>query len=77
MRQYIHVALLLSVLYFSSNAAAANLLDKVRDYDLNNYALGFGLSSSANIYKGAEDSIILYPFLTTMQESKLTNDWRR
>lgn len=75
MKQYIHVALILSVVYFSSNAAAANLLDKARDYDLNNYALGFSLSSSANIYKGAEDSIILYPFLTTMQESKLTDDW--
>jgi hypothetical protein len=34
MKQYIHVALLLSVVYFSSNAAAANLLDKARDYDL-------------------------------------------
>ena len=75
MKKYIHVALLLSVVYFSSNAAAANLLDKARDYDLNNYALGFSLSSSANIYKGAEDSIILYPFLATMQESKLTDNW--
>ena len=75
MKKYIQLASLIWVLALSSNLVAENLLDKVRAYDLNNYALGFSLSSSANIYKGAEDSTIVYPFLTTMQESKLTNDW--
>ena len=75
MKKYTQLASLLWVLALSSNAAAESLLDKVRGYDLNNYALGFSLSSSANIYKGAEDSTIAYPFLTTMQESKLTDDW--
>lgn len=67
--------LLFLAVNLSSIATAESILDKARSYDLNNYALGFSMSSTANIYKGAEDSLFVYPYLTTFEESALTDGW--
>jgi outer membrane scaffolding protein for murein synthesis (MipA/OmpV family) len=56
-------------------ANAESLLERARAADLNNYALGVTVTGTGNIYKGAEDSVFLYPSLSTMQESALTDDW--
>jgi outer membrane scaffolding protein for murein synthesis (MipA/OmpV family) len=62
-------------LILASPTNAENLLARARSADLNNHALSVTISATANIYKGAEDSVFLYPNLTTVQEPALTDDW--
>jgi outer membrane scaffolding protein for murein synthesis (MipA/OmpV family) len=54
---------------------AGKLLDYIRNYDLNDYALGLSLSTSQNPYVGAANSTIAYPYLTSFQHSAFTDDW--
>jgi len=51
------------------------LLDYIRNYDLNDYALGIGISAGQNLYVGAENSAYAYPYLTSFSHSSLTDDW--
>jgi outer membrane scaffolding protein for murein synthesis (MipA/OmpV family) len=60
---------------FSTNALAGSILDYIRDYDLNDYALGLGVSAEQNPYLGAENSAYAYPYLTSFRHSSLTDDW--
>jgi len=57
------------------NASAGPLLDFIRSYDLNDYALGVGVSSGQNPYLGAENSAYAYPYLTSFRHSSMTDDW--
>ena len=66
-------ALLVTVAPASSSAGP--VLDYIREYDLNDYALGFGVSSSQNLYLGASNSTIAYPYLTSFTHSAFTRDW--
>ncbi|MEL7448600.1 MAG: MipA/OmpV family protein [Pseudomonadota bacterium] len=52
---------------------AEGLLGKLRDVDLNDYALGVAFSASQNPYIGAGNNVYLYPYLTTFQHPALTN----
>lgn len=54
---------------------AGALLDYIRDYDLNNYALGVAVSSAQNPYAGAENSTYAYPYLTSFTHPAFTDDW--
>ncbi len=54
---------------------AESLLEQIRAYDLNDYAFGATFSTSPSLYKGADDSYLLYPYLTSVQEQDLTDDW--
>jgi outer membrane protein len=66
----------LSCLLLSSEwAHPDSLVDYIRNYDLNNYALGISISGKQNLYSGAKDSSILYPFLTSFRPAALTDDW--
>ena len=56
-------------------ARAGALLDYIRDYDLNDYSLGFSVSTSANPFSGAPNSTIAYPYLTSFRHSAFTDDW--
>ena len=56
-------------------AVAGPLLDYIRDYDLNDYALGLSIAASQSPYLGADDSITAYPILTSFRHSSLTDDW--
>lgn len=47
----------------------AGLLDGLRGIDINDYAVGFGVSTTENIYAGAGDSRTVYPFLTKLRPS--------
>ena len=56
-------------------ALAQSLLDYIRNYDLNDYALGLTVSTSQNPYLDAEDSVIAYPVLTSFRDYAFTEDW--
>jgi outer membrane protein len=47
----------------------AGLLDGLRSIDINDYALGLGISTTENIYAGADDSQTIYPYLTRLRPS--------
>ncbi|MGK0500822.1 MAG: outer membrane scaffolding protein for murein synthesis (MipA/OmpV family) [Oceanicoccus sp.] len=75
MTKYYQIMPLIIGLSLASMANAEGLLERLRAVDLNNYALGVMITGTGNIYKGAEDSVFLYPYLTSMTESALTDDW--
>jgi outer membrane protein len=45
------------------------LLDGLRSIDINDYAVGLGMSTAENIYSGAGDSQTVYPYLTKLRPS--------
>ena len=65
----------LAALFCMAEAHAGRLIDYIRDYDLNNYALGLAVSSSQNPYAGAGSSVLAYPYLTSFRHSAFTDDW--
>ena len=68
-------AITAGLLCISECTFAGALLDYIRDYDLNDYALGVGISAEQNPYIDAENSAYAYPYLTTFRHSSLTDDW--
>ncbi len=66
---------LMSNLVAAGNASAGSLLDYIRAYDLNDYALGVAVSASQSPYAGADNSVFAYPFLTSFRDSAFTDDW--
>ncbi len=67
--------LIIGTLALGDNAAAGKLLDYIRNYDLNDYALGVSLSLGETPYVGAENSAFAYPYLTSFRDSAFTDDW--
>jgi len=59
----------------STSAAAGSVLDYIRDYDLNDYAIGIGVSAEQNLYLGAKNGAYAYPYLTSFRHSSFTDDW--
>lgn len=51
------------------------MLEQLRSTDLNDYAFGFTLSAAASPYLGADSSVVAYPYLTSFNDSTLTDDW--
>ena len=56
-------------------ADAGPLLDYIRNYDLNDYALGLSVGTAQNPYVGSGYSKTVYPYLTSFRHSSLTKDW--
>ncbi len=56
-------------------ATAGKILDYIRNYDLNDYALGVAVSTQQNPYIGAKNSTIVYPYLSSFNDATLTDDW--
>lgn len=56
-------------------AHAEGILDYIRNYDLNDYALGVAYSVSQSPYVGAENSSFAYPYLTSFRHNAFTDDW--
>ena len=50
---------------------SAGLLDGLRAIDINDYAVGIGVSTTENIYVDAGDSQTIYPYLTKLVPSAL------
>ena len=66
---------LAGVFLLPQSATAGKILDYIRDYDLNDYALGVAVITKQNPYIGAKNSTTAYPFLTSFNDSTLTDDW--
>ena len=66
-------AVFLLVMPAPSNAG--RLLDYIRNYDLNDYALGVAFTTSQSPYTGAANSTIVYPYLTSFRHPAFTDDW--
>jgi outer membrane scaffolding protein for murein synthesis (MipA/OmpV family) len=75
MSRHIAFYLLIGMSALSESAHAGRLLDYIRNYDLNDYALGVSLSLGETPYVGAENSVFAYPYLTSFRDSAFTDDW--
>ena len=75
MPRHLTNCLLLAYLLISNPASAGPLLDYIRNYDLNDYALGVAVSLGETPYVGAENSSFAYPYLTSFRDSAFTDDW--
>ena len=53
----------------------SDIFDYIRNYDLNDYALGVAYSTSQRPYIGAENSSFAYPYLTSFRHNAFTDDW--
>jgi len=69
-----HIVIVILVLH-SSAANAGGILDYIRNYDLNNYALGISYSVSQSPYVGTDNNSIAYPYLTSFRHNAFTDDW--
>ena len=56
-------------------AYGGSILDYIRDYDLNDYAIGITYSASESPYLGEDSSGFAYPYLTSFNHNAFTNDW--
>ena len=56
-------------------AYGGGILDYLRNYDLNDYALGIAYSASESPYLGDDSSGFAYPYLTSFRHNAFTNDW--
>lgn len=65
----------LGLLLAAPFAHADGILDYIRDYDLNDYALGIAYSASESPYAGDDSSGFAYPYLTSFRHSAFTDDW--
>ncbi len=69
------VSLLAGCLIVTECAAAGSLLDYLRDYDLNDYAIGVAVTGEQNPYSGSKNGAYAYPYLTSFRDSAFTDDW--
>ena len=51
------------------------MLDYIRNYDLNDYALGLSVSTSQSPYLDSGNSRLFYPILTSFRPASLTDNW--
>ena len=52
-----------------------NWLEQMRNVDLNDYALGVAVTTRQNPFVGGANGTILYPYLTSLTHSSMTDDW--
>ena len=62
-------------LLFAAPVHGEGILDYLRNYDLNDYALGIAYSSSESSYQGVGSSGFAYPYLTSFRHGAFTDDW--
>ncbi len=67
--------LLVGLLVGSGEAAAGKLLDFLRSYDMNDYALGLAISSRESPFIGGSSALVPYPYLTSFRHSSTTDSW--
>ena len=75
MFRHISICVLVGAFSLGETAFAGRLLDYIRNYDLNDYALGLAISAGQSPYSGGENSTFGYPFLTSFRDSTFTDDW--
>ena len=64
-----------SLLGLPNLSAAGQILDFLRNYDLNDYSLGVAVSTRQSPFVGGENATVAYPFLTSFTHSAFTDDW--
>jgi outer membrane protein len=64
-----------SLLQGAAPTEAASWLDGMREIDLNDYALGIAVTGGNNRYADTPGSRFLYPYLTSLEDSTLTEHW--
>ncbi|VUX56002.1 exported protein of unknown function [uncultured Woeseiaceae bacterium] len=69
------LVVLICALFTGERALAEGWLDFIRNYDLNDFALGITYSTSQSPYIGGENSSLVYPVLTSFRDSAFTDDW--
>jgi hypothetical protein len=67
--------LMIALGLFVPAICAGGIFDYIRNYDLNNYALGLGYSLGQSPYVGGENSGFAYPYLTSFRHNAFTDDW--
>ena len=73
MRQTPPVVLALSLV--CEVASGGELMDYIRNYDLNNYALGLAVTTSQSPYVDDDSSTWGYPYLSSFRNAAFTDDW--
>ena len=63
------------MLILSQPAWAGSLMDYIRNYDLNDYALGVSVSVAQSPYAGSSNGTYAYPYLTSFRHPAFTDDW--
>jgi len=56
-------------------SVAGQMMDYVRNYDLNDYSLGLAYTTTQSPYVGSDNSTFVYPYLTSFTHSAFTDDW--
>lgn len=69
------LAAVLALLLTSRSAVAAGIMDYIRNYDLNNYALGLAVTTSQSPYVDDDNSTWGYPYLSSFRNAAFTDDW--
>ena len=67
--------LALALIFSAPCAIAGSILDYIRNYDLNDFALGVRYSFSQRPYLGGGTSGFVYPYLTSFRNAAFTDDW--
>ncbi len=70
-----NVIFIISLILVPGMAEAGRWLDYLRKYDLNDYAVGFAVTTRQNPYVGADNGTYAYPFLTSFRHHAFTEDW--
>ena len=63
------------LILIAPSAYAGGILDYIRNYDLNDYALGIAYSTTQSPYLGSSSSGFAYPYLTSFRHNAFTDDW--
>jgi hypothetical protein len=66
---------LAALLLFVPPVYADGILDYIRNYDLNDYALGLTYSVSDSPYSGSNNKAFVIPQLTSFRHNAFTDDW--
>jgi outer membrane protein len=65
----------LVLLLAATPAQAGGILDYIRNYDLNDYAIGLAYGAGESPYQGVGSSGYAYPYLTSFHHNAFTDDW--
>ena len=73
-RQHSNVWLAAIAASCTLHPAAADFRERLHEFDLNDYALGGGVSISENVYVGAPDGSTYYPVLAQLEPAAFSDD---
>ena len=66
---------IVALMLLMPTVCTGGILDYIRNYDLNDYALGIAYSTSQSPYLGGSSGGFAYPYLTSFRHNAFTDDW--